>query len=86
MFVPTDKEPIIAVWNCRVQLGRWRLEEPDKPLSSFTIEIADNWEALEDEAETELEALGGWRTASGNYPCPDNLAAKAKYSESENEQ
>lgn len=74
-FSPRDKQPVIAVWDCRARVARWRVN-PDK---SFYVEDALNWETLESAAIEEVEAQGGWITSSGNNPCPDSLFALAEF-------
>jgi len=66
-------EVFIDVWNCRARLARYE-QLPD---GGMTWNYAANWEDLEEAAEEAVDAAGGWITASGHYPCPDELAQRA---------
>jgi hypothetical protein len=70
----------IDVWDCRAMVAQYRAVE-GRP-QSVTWRRADNWEALEDQAEEAIEAQGGWITMSGHYECPAELAEKAVFSDS----
>jgi hypothetical protein len=76
-FHPTDKQPVIAVWDCRARVGRWRVN-PDR---SFYVEDSLNWATLENAAIAEIEAQGGAVNMSGNNPCPDELYVLALFAD-----
>jgi len=64
----------IDVWNCRATVSRWQ--------DGVLVEAA-NWRALEDEAVQAVARVGGAVNMSGQYPCPVELADKARWDEGE---
>lgn len=68
----------ICVWNCRAAVSRYTRVE-----GGIAIESATNWEALEEDAITIIEAQGGAYNMSGHYICSPDLAARATWEEVE---
>ncbi len=64
----------INVCNRHAAVSRWE---------EGCLVAASNWRALEDEAAQVVEALGGAINMSGQYPCPVELADKARWDEAE---
>lgn len=67
-------EVVIDVRDARAYVSRWQRNG-----SQFWLEVAQNWEDLEDAAIKEVEALGGYVTMSGIYPCSVELSNKATF-------
>lgn len=65
---------LISVANMRATVSR---QEPTR--TGYVLEAATNWEDLEDEAGQAVLQVGGGINLSGLYPCPDELAARAKW-------
>jgi hypothetical protein len=64
----------ISLWGGRAAVARYR-PHPAGPC----WEYAENWEELEPAALRALEQCGGWAFAAGHYPCPQHLAARARW-------
>lgn len=67
-------EVVIDVRNARAYVSQWQHNG-----SVFWLKEAQNWEDLEDAANEEIEALGGYITMSGIYPCGKTLMEQAKF-------
>ena len=76
-------DPLIHVWDSRCAVARWVQTERGTILGQhgFTVQVATNWEQLEEEARDAVFATGGAPTISGISPCPPELAAQAQYTE-----
>ncbi len=75
--IPQDKRPVIAVQNQRCIVSRYIRT------SRFTFEVqpATNWQDLESAARVAVEDQVGAITGDDHYPCPEDLAALAVWSE-----
>ena len=65
---------LISVANMRSVVSR---QHPRG--SGFDLEAAANWEDLEDEAVQAVLQAGGGVNLSGLYPCPPDLAQRARW-------
>ena len=65
---------LISVANMRSVVSR---QHPRG--SGFDLEPAANWEDLEDEAAQAVLQVGGGINLSGLYPCPPDLAERARW-------
>ena len=65
---------IISVANTRATVSR---QHPRG--NGFDLEPAANWEGLEDEAVQAVLQAGGGINLSGLYPCPPDLAERARW-------
>ena len=74
--VPADKRVFIRVAEDRAIVSRYLQTSPHQ---IFTTQPATNWPDLEDEAIQVVEEAGGAIWHSGDYPCPDDLAARATW-------
>ena len=63
----------IYVFSRRAQVARYREAGP----GAVTVDVASNWEELEDEPVEVVEAQGGALTMSGYYRRDANLAGRA---------
>jgi hypothetical protein len=45
----------------------------------ISMEAAENWQELQEEAQEAVEAQGGAMNSSGHYGCPEELAEKARF-------
>jgi len=69
----------VSVRDCRaVVCARVDIGE-----TSWAYVPADNWEELESDAIAWIEALGAAVNMSGLYPCPVELAERARFSKTE---
>ena len=60
--------------NCYAYVSRWQ-----RVGAGFQLVPASNWEELQEQAEQEIERLGGHVTMSAIYPCSPELAAAATW-------
>lgn len=67
---------VIDVRDCRSYVSKWA-----RVAGGFQLQPAANWETLEDSANEEVSAVGGYITMSGIYPCSTTLAAQAQWEE-----
>lgn len=67
-------EVVIDARDARAYVSRWQRNG-----SQFWLDAAQNWEDLEGAAIGEIEALGGYVTMSGIYPCSDALGKRARW-------
>ena len=67
---------VIDVHNATAYVSRWL-----RIAGGFQLQPAANWEALEDSANEEVNAVGGYITMSGVYPCSTALATQAQWEE-----
>ena len=65
---------VISVANTRATVSR---QHPRG--GGFQVEAAANWEDLEDEAVQAVLQAGGGVNLSGLYPCPPDLAERARW-------
>ena len=65
---------IISVANLRATVSR---QHPRS--DGYDLEAAANWESLEDEAVQAVLQAGGGINLSGLYPCPPELAERARW-------
>ena len=72
---PVVGRVFIDVWNCRAVVSRYEAH----PSGGITWAPAANADDLAEAAADAVEAAGGWLTASGHYPCPDDLAERAVF-------
>jgi hypothetical protein len=73
--IPADKRVIIRTQAGRVIVARYH----DTGHYTFAIEDAANWRALEADACQAVEDLVGAITGDEHFPCPDALAARARW-------
>lgn len=78
MVIPIqDGLVMISIWNCRAHVSRQKQIKPGQ----FTIEVAANWEELEDEAIEVIHEQGAAINISGQCWITPELAAKAVWEE-----
>jgi len=71
--VPSGNLPIIVTTGTRVQVARYI----EVGTHAFEVQLADNWEALEEDARRVVEDQIGAITIDDHFPCPDDLAGRA---------
>ena len=71
--IPQDKRVIVQVRAQRCLVARYRLAGAQ----TFEVQPAANWEALEPDARAAVEERFGAITEDDQFPCPDDLAARA---------
>ena len=73
--IPQDKRVIVQVRAQRCLVARYRLVGAQ----TFEVQPAANWEALEANARAAVEERFGAITDDDQFPCPNDLAARATW-------
>ena len=76
VVLPSDKLVFIEVFKRRAMISRYRLTQGEEQFN-YDVERAVNWRELEPDAVATVKVLGGTLRQHNHYPCPDDLAARA---------